>query len=628
MQNRIWKCAFVAMAMGMLAMSSALAWWNKDWTVRNQLTVDTGADGANIPGPLGEPAILLRLHEGNFNFAAAREDGSDIRFLAADETTELPYHIEKYDALMNEAFVWVKAPEFKEGELPTIWLYYGNLGEGVENVQDAAATYPGTTALDYHFASQPPVDSSAGKNNAENGGVAVQGAMIGSGMRLDGQTTVKVPASATLNWDAGANVSWSAWVKPVVDQPSAAIFSRGSGANKFVIGIENGVPYLQIGSQKTGAGEPIPAGTWKHVAATVEGNTATLYVNGDSYGTIAASVPALTGEVFIGGNVDAGETQFIGELDELQVDNAALPAGGVKFLAVNQGGTSQADALLKFGETEMGGSGGGHSDAFEHVLLFGDIAHNMMFDGWIAVGVCILMMIFGWGVAILKFNYLNHIQTGTDAFMHQWSKVSTDLTALDKEGGVTAGLTGKARALVKKSPVYHLYHIGSEEISHRLGEGQRHKGLTARSIQAIRSSLETGIVRENQRMNKGLIFLTISIAGGPYVGLLGTVVGVMITFAIIAKSGEVDVNSIAPGIASALLATVFGLLVAIPALFIYSYLNARIKDLLASMQVFIDEFIAKMAEFYPPPGEGGVPIPHPNAVQSSAHSGVSRSSDH
>jgi biopolymer transport protein ExbB len=155
-----------------------------------------------------------------------------------------------------------------------------------------------------------------------------------------------------------------------------------------------------------------------------------------------------------------------------------------------------------------------------------------------------------------------------------------------------------------RSPLFHLYHIGSEEIRLRLGNGKDpSRGLSARSIQAIRASLESGLVRENQRMNKGLIFLTISIAGGPYVGLLGTVVGVMITFAIIAKSGEVDVNSIAPGIASALLATVAGLIVAIPALFIYSYLSSRIKDLIAAMQVFIDEFIAKMAEFYPTPAD-------------------------
>jgi biopolymer transport protein ExbB len=82
----------------------------------------------------------------------------------------------------------------------------------------------------------------------------------------------------------------------------------------------------------------------------------------------------------------------------------------------------------------------------------------------------------------------------------------------------------------------------------------------------------------------------------------------MITFAIIAKSGEVDVNSIAPGIASALLATTVGLLVAIPALFMYSFLNTRIKGVIADMRVFIDEFVAKVAEFYHPPGdENSVP---------------------
>ena len=51
------------------------------------------------------------------------------------------------------------------------------------------------------------------------------------------------------------------------------------------------------------------------------------------------------------------------------------------------------------------------------------------------------------------------------------------------------------------------------------------------------------------------------------------------------------------------LATVVGLIVAIPALFIYSYLNGRIKTVMANMQVFIDEFVAKMAEFYRPPNE-------------------------
>ena len=55
-----------------------------------------------------------------------------------------------------------------------------------------------------------------------------------------------------------------------------------------------------------------------------------------------------------------------------------------------------------------------------------------------------------------------------------------------------------------------------------------------------------------QRLNRLMVVLTIAISGGPFLGLLGTVVGVMITFAAIAASGDVNVNAIAPGIAAAL----------------------------------------------------------------------------
>jgi biopolymer transport protein ExbB/TolQ len=261
-----------------------------------------------------------------------------------------------------------------------------------------------------------------------------------------------------------------------------------------------------------------------------------------------------------------------------------------------------------------GSHGGG---AMEHVALFGDIAKNMMFDGWIAIGICVLMIATGWTVAVRKFFYLNKVQKGTEEFMHRWSQLSSDLTAIDHGDPSSIKSLGgnadnQAQELLKKSPLYEIYHIGSEEIRHRLQQDRIHKkGLSGRSMQAIRAALDAGLVRAQHKLTNGLIYLTISIAGGPYVGLLGTVVGVMITFAIISKVGEVDVNAIAPGIASALLATVAGLIVAIPALFAYSYLNSRIKNVVGEMQVFIDEFIAKMAELY----QGS---DHPNAAQFAA----------
>jgi biopolymer transport protein ExbB len=120
--------------------------------------------------------------------------------------------------------------------------------------------------------------------------------------------------------------------------------------------------------------------------------------------------------------------------------------------------------------------------------------------------------------------------------------------------------------------------------------------MSAASLSAIRATVEATMIREIQRLNSQMVVLTISIAGGPFLGLLGTVVGVMITFAAIAAAGDVNVNAIAPGIAAALVATVAGLAVAIPALFAYNYLIGRIQALTADMQVFVDELTTRIAE--------------------------------
>jgi biopolymer transport protein ExbB len=105
-------------------------------------------------------------------------------------------------------------------------------------------------------------------------------------------------------------------------------------------------------------------------------------------------------------------------------------------------------------------------------------------------------------------------------------------------------------------------------------------------------------VRENQKLSSLLVVLTIAISGGPFLGLLGTVVGVMITFADIAAAGDVNINAIAPGISAALLATIAGLAVAIPALFAYNYILLRNKNVSANMLVFTDEFATRISELH------------------------------
>jgi biopolymer transport protein ExbB len=118
--------------------------------------------------------------------------------------------------------------------------------------------------------------------------------------------------------------------------------------------------------------------------------------------------------------------------------------------------------------------------------------------------------------------------------------------------------------------------------------------VTAESAAVIRGALDVRLVEETQRLQRRLVLMTIAVSGGPFLGLLGTVIGVMITFAAVASSGDVNVNTIAPGIAAALFATVMGLLVAIPSLFGYNFVATRIGARVAAMEVFADQMVSRI----------------------------------
>jgi biopolymer transport protein ExbB len=591
-------------------------WWDSKWPTRKKVTIDLSDKGVAIAEPVGTTAVLVRLHDGNFNFLAAKEDGSDLRFVADDGKTALKHHIEKWDTLLNEGYVWVQVPEIKPSAAVNIWLYYGNTADVTPPVA-AKETFDADTTLVYHFADtiSAASDSSASGVKAEGVPAPAAGSLVSGGLRLLGQTAFTLPAAPQLDWAAGGAVTVSAWIKASALAPKAVIFSRSEGASSFVIGLDNGVPYVEMNKQRSSAGEPVALNAWKHLAVVVSNSTASVYLDGKMYGSLNAALPALKGPAFVGKDGAAGTTVgFSGELDELQIARVARPVGFLRFAAINQGTSTDAQKLLLIGEDLASGhEGGGHDVIAEHLTLIKDISKDLTIDGWVVIILCALLAIIGWAVALGKLFYLNKIGKATAAFLPRWKKLSADLGVIDHGDEESVKMLGgaaspKAHRIMRHSPLYHIYHIGSDEIRNRLENvrqlslGSKVKttpGLSGRSITAIKATLHTGLVREVEKLNSKLVFLTIGIAGGPYLGLLGTVIGVMITFAVIAKTGEVEVNSIAPGIAGALLATVAGLAVAIPALFAYSYLSARIKQAVNDMETFIDEFLARMAEHYP-----------------------------
>jgi len=624
------------------ASSPAKAWWNDDWQLRKKITIDASASGANITDSIGTTPALVRLHPGNFRFSAAKEDGSDLRFVAGDDKTPLKHHIEKYDALLGEALVWVAVPNLQAGAKTDLWLYYGNK-KGVAS-GDAKGTYDADQLVTYHFNERgtPALDSSVWANNAQSVGQPADGGLIGTGLRLDGRSALTVPASSSLAIAADSAWSFSIWVKPAALQPNAALYSRRDGANALVIGFDNGAPFVEVtnagAAQRSAAAAPVAAGGWHHVAVVAASGQITLYLDGAVYGSLAAAVPALNTVALIGGDLaapsappvqpsaaaqpdasapaapaaDGGAASapdaaaapaaaapaamagFAGDVDELQIAKIARSAGFIKFAAIDQG--PDPTKLIAFSvdeETASWLSG-----------YFAVILKSVTLDGWVVIGLLMIMAALSWVVMMDRASYLNRQAKANARFMKCFREADEDFSFLDRgDAGQVATLGGRFAKgdteAVRSSSLYRIYIIGATEIRRRFGKpGAGMPILSAASIAAIRASLDGGVVKEMQGLNRLMVVLTIAISGGPFLGLLGTVVGVMITFAAIAASGDVNVNAIAPGIAAALVATVAGLGVAIPALFAYNYLISRIKDLTSDIQIFVDELVTRMAEVY------------------------------
>jgi biopolymer transport protein TolQ len=108
--------------------------------------------------------------------------------------------------------------------------------------------------------------------------------------------------------------------------------------------------------------------------------------------------------------------------------------------------------------------------------------------------------------------------------------------------------------------------------------------------QRVDRSMDVAITREYERLSAGLNFLATTGATAPFIGLFGTVWGIMRSFQEIATSGNTSLSVVAPGIAEALMATGLGLLAAIPAVILYNMLSADADRLVAGYEGFADEF--------------------------------------
>jgi biopolymer transport protein ExbB len=276
---------------------------------------------------------------------------------------------------------------------------------------------------------------------------------------------------------------------------------------------------------------------------------------------------------------------FTGEIDELRISKAERPAGAIALAAHSEGAGARLLAFDKAEETKAVGPN-----------YFGILFKALTPDAWAVIAILGVMSAISWVVMIAKGLVIGRTGGANDDFLYAYEQAVSKARAHEGLARFDAGPQAAASSLAR------LFAIGQRELRTRLEEAPAPTGsafaLAPQSIAAIRSALDAGQAREAQRLNKSMVLLTIAISGGPFLGLLGTVIGVMITFAGVAAAGDVNINAIAPGIAAALLATVAGLGVAIPALFGYNYLRSRISEIRTEDQIFVDELEKRIAEVY------------------------------
>lgn len=233
-------------------------------------------------------------------------------------------------------------------------------------------------------------------------------------------------------------------------------------------------------------------------------------------------------------------------------------------------------------------------------------------EGKTTIGVLMLVSVFSWSVIISKARQLYRARKAGKQFFEAY-RATRDPLDIARRGEEFDG-----------APAYELYYTGAEETEYHLknnpvqvvqvrsvsglpsatGAETDHlaRQITTKispgAFDTVRVALERAASTQALSLEKGMIILSTAVAGGPFIGLLGTVWGVMETFSGIARANSASLTAMAPGVAGALIATVVGLFVAIPAMFAYNYMVTTIRGITQELDAFASEYATALEHKY------------------------------
>jgi biopolymer transport protein TolQ len=206
-----------------------------------------------------------------------------------------------------------------------------------------------------------------------------------------------------------------------------------------------------------------------------------------------------------------------------------------------------------------------------------------MADADIVVKLILLLLlffsVFSWAIIIFKRRTVQSAFKQSDKFLDTFRK-SKSLTEVNE-----------AARKYKSSPLAVIFQAGYKELAYQ-SKSSADNGWSGEKTDRLNRALLKASNAQVSRLEKMMFFLATTGSVSPFIGLFGTVWGIMISFERIGALRSASLQVVAPGIAEALVATAVGLFAAVPAVIAYNYFLGRIKDLISDMEDFSLEFLS------------------------------------
>jgi biopolymer transport protein TolQ len=204
--------------------------------------------------------------------------------------------------------------------------------------------------------------------------------------------------------------------------------------------------------------------------------------------------------------------------------------------------------------------------------------------GQVIVVALILVSVYSWAIIFYKHGVIRRAKKRSDVFLDEFRR--------DPDGMISHYAD---RRRFMPSPFASVLEMGLAELALILGGRSRSQAgarISPVQVDGLERSLERAIAEQVVELRKHLIVLATTAGAAPFVGLFGTVWGIMKAFAAMSVTGSASISSVAPGVSAALTTTVAGLAVAIPALVGYNYLMNRVRTLTIQMENFSSEILS------------------------------------